>query len=259
MRKRGPIIRFRGSWLRAFTLIELLVAVTMIGLLAAIMLPSLAKARRQGKSAVCASNLHQLGVAANMYLNEHNDAFWPFQWDSPEGINWWFGLEPEGPHPGDTDRPLDRDRSILAKYIENVHEAFLCPSFPYTRGCYFPKFKDRSTSYGYNVHLIPWRRDRIERPTEVFLFADGVHFDFHDDRVNEPSYIQYAANIRMRTGYGHFRHNNEQANVQYVDGHVESQPLRGPAYSVNCEGPAGNLTDRAGGNSLYYVRPVPRP
>ena len=262
MRRPHATLQTRPSDRPAFTLVELLLTITIIALLTAIMVPSLAKARQQGRSTVCAGNLHQLGLATNMYLDEHNDAFWPYKWDTPGSTNWWFGSETGGPHVGQTDRLLDRNQSILATYIENVHDTFLCPGFPYNRPSYYPKFRDRSTSYGYNVHLAPGgafsaqRRDRIARPDEVFVFADGVHFDFYADRLNEPPYIYYAPNTNIRTGYGHFRHNG-LANVLYLDRHVEPQPLRGPAYPFECNGPAGNLSDPNGGNALYHMRPVP--
>ena len=242
-----------------FTLIELLVSISVIALLMAILIPALARSRQQGKQAVCGSNLHQLALATNMYLNANNDSFWPYQWAGAGGLYWWFGFEKGGPNIGQQNRPLDRDRSILAPYIQNVHKTFLCPAFPYDYGSYFSKFKNGSTSYGYNIHLAPFgpfpaqRRDRIPRPSSVFVFADGAHFDFQDDRVNEPAYIQYTPNITMPSGYGHFRHGG-RANALYVDGHVESQPLRGPAYKTECQGRAGNLTDRAGGNSIYHLQ-----
>jgi len=56
---------------RAFTLIELLVVVAIIALLVSILLPSMAAARSQARSAACKANLHQMGIALNMYTNEH--------------------------------------------------------------------------------------------------------------------------------------------------------------------------------------------
>jgi len=56
-----------------FTLVELLVVIAIIVLLLAILLPSLNRARAQAMSAVCASNLHQLGVAMHAYSGEEGD------------------------------------------------------------------------------------------------------------------------------------------------------------------------------------------
>jgi prepilin-type N-terminal cleavage/methylation domain-containing protein/prepilin-type processing-associated H-X9-DG protein len=57
---------------RGFTLIELLVVVAIIALLIAVLLPSLAKVRDQGKRTLCASNLHQQGLAIFSYGNDHH-------------------------------------------------------------------------------------------------------------------------------------------------------------------------------------------
>ncbi|MHC4799967.1 MAG: prepilin-type N-terminal cleavage/methylation domain-containing protein, partial [Planctomycetota bacterium] len=54
-----------------FTLIEVLVVVAIIALLIAILLPSLAKARGAARTAYCASNEHQFGVAVTMWATEH--------------------------------------------------------------------------------------------------------------------------------------------------------------------------------------------
>jgi len=61
----------------AFTLIELLVIIAIIALLAAVLFPVLASARRSAWSAACQSNLRQLGVATAIYLDD-NDRFVPW-------------------------------------------------------------------------------------------------------------------------------------------------------------------------------------
>jgi prepilin-type N-terminal cleavage/methylation domain-containing protein len=58
---------------RAFTLIELLVVVAIIAILAALLLPTLSRAKERGRTAVCLSNLHQMGVALQLYVDENHD------------------------------------------------------------------------------------------------------------------------------------------------------------------------------------------
>ena len=65
---------------RGFTLIELLVVIAVIAILAAIVFPALARARRSASSVTCLNNLKQWGVATQLYTADHDD-FLP-----PEGF-----------------------------------------------------------------------------------------------------------------------------------------------------------------------------
>jgi prepilin-type N-terminal cleavage/methylation domain-containing protein/prepilin-type processing-associated H-X9-DG protein len=62
----------RSTSQTGFTLVELLVVITIIALLVAILLPSLAKVRTQGRRAQCLSNLRQIGVAISTYALSNN-------------------------------------------------------------------------------------------------------------------------------------------------------------------------------------------
>src|SRR5260221_2673952 len=54
-----------------FTLVELLVVIGIIAILASLVLPALARAKAAGRSAICKSNLHQIGIGAKVYVGDN--------------------------------------------------------------------------------------------------------------------------------------------------------------------------------------------
>lgn len=57
----------------AFTLVEMLVVIAIIALLAALLLPALSRAKETARATVCLSNLHQVGIALQIYVSENNN------------------------------------------------------------------------------------------------------------------------------------------------------------------------------------------
>ncbi|MEI7767464.1 MAG: type II secretion system protein [Phycisphaerae bacterium] len=221
----------------AFSLVELLVVVAIIGVLLAMVVPAMGRARAQSRQAACGSNLRQLGLAGNMYNNEWNGSYWPY-FAVPPGANlasgrvWWFGQEGAVVN---GQRHLDKSAGPLAGYTANLAKQLQCPDFPYTDPNFNAKFDQPAASYGYNAFLFGndlfaggLLRNTLKRvsyfggrTSEVFMFADGIHDDFSDVAYNEGHYLQYQANPASRSGYAHFRHDGK-AQVVFLDGHVEA-------------------------------------
>jgi len=221
---------------RAFTLIELLVCIAVIAILAAMLLPALSRSRQSAWRTECASNLRQLGMATEMYWDDHRGNCFRYIFGSTNyGQIYWFGWLGPGP---EGHRPYDLSCGALFPYLggSNVR---LCPALVAAEAGFKLKATNIVFSYGYNDYLStvvsspPVKVNKIKLPTETALFADAAQVnDFlppasaSNPMLEEFYYLDLETNYASLHNYpnGHFRH-DQRANVIFGDGHVGMEAM----------------------------------
>jgi prepilin-type N-terminal cleavage/methylation domain-containing protein len=109
----------RRHELSAFTLVELLVVIGIIGVLASILLPAISRAKRHTKVAVCLNNLRQVGIAIQMFVDDHNQKF-------PRGLG-GHEIAREFACMTDLERFMEMTNRPLFQYMSPNSEVWHCP------------------------------------------------------------------------------------------------------------------------------------
>jgi prepilin-type N-terminal cleavage/methylation domain-containing protein/prepilin-type processing-associated H-X9-DG protein len=249
-----------------FTLIELLIVIAIIAVLAALLLPTLGRARERARLAQCINNFRQLQSAWQMYALDNNDEPpWApaIGWEGMVGVNghfpaWTLGQLSYEPNNWDnfrTDYLLNPKYSALAPYIQNP-TIYKCPSDRST-ALMLGKVRPRVRSYSYSADWGFWQNS--EGPGGL---AASRNFTY---RVrNSSAAITFIEQHDDSLGYGWFllpvdlgrglisdipagRHNNASA-IAFADGHVETKRWIAPRTVPPVLGrdqiyPRGSLAD----------------
>lgn len=219
---------------RAFTLIELLVVIAILGVLAALMLPILVRAKASAWRADCASNLRQLAVATELYWDENGGNCFKWDYGATNGghLYWvgWLGNGAEG------QRVLDLSAGILYPYLRGS-SVRLCPALNPALGQF--KLKATEVVYGYGYAGVLSNSgvnvNRIKAPSQMGLFGDAAQVnDFQapaspqNPLLEEWYYLSSPANSNYTSSSyypnGHFRH-LQRANVVFCDGHLGQERM----------------------------------
>lgn len=204
----------------AFTLIELLVVISIISLLTAILLPTLSSARDAAWAVKCASNMKQIGVAANIYMVEHDDVYLPQGFGAPFFWPWTRILAESGAGaPGIARQgnvaytPLDYgDEAYLYcdqtfKTFPNIGITYAMPYSPFTRTVGGLDFQWPQNDY-YT------RASMIERPSAVVALFEV--------RAGSTSELVAGSSWNRLNQWADEVHNGA-SNFLFADGHVDRE------------------------------------
>lgn len=227
------------KWISAFTLIELLVVIAIIAILAALLLPALARAREEARRKACVSNLDQIVTACITYQEPNGDHF-PSHWD---------GLDHDDADTDpDQDTPMPSLALLYPTYLDNV-KIYRCPSTndqpaiqtQYEEGCrhlsfglFIPRAETNVPANEYDPAEyagleIPGRYkssyfyDALSHFRDVgpsqAMASDADGFGWFVGTGERPPYVPVAPAAAHVRSPQKPNHSNGQ-NVMYFDGHV---------------------------------------
>lgn len=193
---------------RAFTLIELLVVVSIVALLIAILLPAVRRARQNARATTCACQLRQLGLALEVYANEHKGWLPTAEAadDEPGPANWWGN-------------PAFLRGLALAPYPTG-ESVLTCPDDDEPDRCRDGPAKACWSSYAANTSCFGMRRggskrgrrrEQVKRLDAALGFCDAAGNSF-----DHPLAVGWQPCVKNNFAYRH----HERANGVFLDGHV---------------------------------------
>jgi prepilin-type N-terminal cleavage/methylation domain-containing protein/prepilin-type processing-associated H-X9-DG protein len=232
-----------------FTLIELLVVIGMIGMLASILLPALARAKAKGQGIFCLNNARQLGFAWVMYADEHNGRLaYNLGGDltrhvaAPKTNANWVNNILSWELDSDNTNTATITQASLAPYANNAVRLYRCPSDNVLSDVQIAagwsgRIRSYSmnamvgdagslTQYGYNRNnpydVQFFSLPSIPKPADIFVFLDE-----HPDSINDGYFVNRADNLQwidLPASY-----HNGAGNFAFSDGHSEAHRWRNPA------------------------------